>query len=212
MKYALLFLAVALLVPARSFANSVDISNSGGTLSGSNSGLALSGSIITSVSLNGKIIDTGNLGTVAFVTNQLISGSLKNGGVFAGDSGFLIKGNGNGDPNGPIFGGIFTSPLTWTEITLANGTHSYTLTGVLSGEWFAGQKVQGATVQLTVNTGTGFFTGKGIAIASGDTNFTGNGIRLVTPEPATLSLLGIGAVALAGAIRRRLASFAVLEN
>lgn len=195
MKSAILALALAIL-PALSFATSVDIANSGGTLTGSTSGLVLSGSVITSITVGAQTI-TGNLGTVAFNTLGLLSGSLKSGGVFAADGEFLIRGDGNGDPNGTIFAGVFSGPVTWSEITLANGTHNYTMTGVLSGVWFAGQKVQGATVQLTVNTGSGFFTGHGIAISSGNTSLSGSGLRLVTPEPASLGLLGTGLIGLA---------------
>jgi hypothetical protein len=75
---------------------------------------------------------------------------------------------------------------------LANGTHNYTLSGGLVSS--TGQV--GATVQLTVNTGKGFFNGS-VGLSSGDTN-------LSVPEPGTLSLFGTGLIGLAGAIRRKL--------
>jgi hypothetical protein len=75
---------------------------------------------------------------------------------------------------------------------LANGTHNYTLSGGLVSA--TGQV--GATVQLTVNTGKGFFNGS-VGLSSGDTN-------LSVPEPGTLSLFGTGLIGLAGAIRRKL--------
>ena len=91
--------------------------------------------------------------------------------------------------------------MTWTLITLANGTHNYTLTGSLSGTWYNGATISGATVQLTINTGKGFFNGS-TTISSGDTNFTTTAV----PEPGTLGLLGAGLIAVGGFARRKLRS------
>jgi hypothetical protein len=95
-----------------------------------------------------------------------------------------------------IFSGSFSGPVTWTVVTLANGTHNYTLTGAVSGALGNGYATDGATVQLTINTGKGFFNGS-TTISSGDTN-------IVVPEPGTLSLFGTGLIGLAGVIRRKL--------
>ena len=200
MKKVLLLTALLLALPFAAFAgSSIDFTNGGGTLSGTNSGLTLTGStLIAANGLGGGLITGSNLGTVSFSTGMLSAGTLQMGGTFAAGGAFSVSGNGtSGIPNGVIFNGSFTGPVTWTLVTLANGTHNYTLTGSLTGTWYAGGTVNGATVQLTINTGRGFFNGQ-TTVSSGDTNFT------TVPEPGTLSLLGTGLIAVGGIVRRKL--------
>ncbi len=200
MKKILLLAVLALALPTAMFAgSSVDYTNSGGTLSGSSSGLSLSGSVLIAVNEGGSLITGNNLGSVSFSTGSLTSGSLQMGGTFAAGGWFTITGNGtNGVPSGTLFSGTFSGPVTWTLVTLANGTHNYTLSGAISGWTGSGAPTQGATVQLTINTGKGFFNGS-TTISSGDTN-------IVVPEPGSLSLLGTGLIGLAGMVRRKLKS------
>ena len=188
---------LALALPTAAIADGVDFTNSGGALVGSNSGLSLSGSALIAVNgLNGNGLVTGdNLGNLTFGTGMLTSGTLQKGGTFAGGGSFVIAGNGtNGIPNGTIFSGTFSGPVTWTLVTLANGTHNYTLTGVVTGTLGDGFITSGVTVQLTVNTGHGYFKGS-TRISSGDTT-------VMVPEPGALSLLGTGLLGLAGILRR----------
>jgi hypothetical protein len=55
-------------------------------------------------------------------------------------------------------------------------------------------------VQLTVNTGKGFFNGS-TRISSGDTSGS-----VAVPEPGSLTLLGSGLLCLAGLVRRKMNS------
>ena len=189
-----------LILPSVSFATSgTDFSNSGGTLSGTTAGLSLTGSTLIAVTgFNGGGIVTGDLGSVTFTTGALTSGSLAMGGSFASGGTFTIDGNGTGGlPNGVLFSGTFSGPVSWILTTLANGTHNYTLTGVVSGT-MGSIAVNGVSVQLTVNTGKGFFNGS-TTISGGDTT-----LSTAVPEPSTLALFGTGALAFAGAARRKL--------
>ena len=200
MKRVLWLTVLALALPLTAFADSVDFTNSGGILAGCSNGLSLTGSALIAVKgLNGLGLVTGNdLGSVSFSTGALMAGgSLQMGGTFAAGGSFTITGNGtSGIPNGTIFSGTFSGPATWTLVTLANGTHNYTLTGAVAGSLNGTFYTDGVTVQLTINTGHGFFNGR-THISSGDTN-------VVVPEPGSLSLLGTGLLGLAGVVRRKL--------
>jgi len=201
MKRIVLMALLVLALPVAAFAGNVDLTNSGGTLTGSSAGLSLSGSELTIVNgFGGLGLVEGALGSLSFTTGALISGNLQTGGVFGPGGTFTITTNGNGGlPNTVLFSGTFSTDVIWTENANCgpNGAVCYTLTGSISGTWYNGTTVKGATTQITFSVGKNGFSGS-IPLASGDTVIT------TVPEPGTLGLLGTGLVGLAGLIRKKL--------
>lgn len=198
---------LALALPLSAFAdssNQVDFGNIGGTLTGSDAGMTLSGSTLTSVvNYDGLGTITGNnLGSLSFSTGALISGNLQAGATFAGGGAFQIATNGtNGLPDGVIFTGSFSGDVSWQRYILGNGLTEYTLTGPISGILVEGNQniaVVGLTIQLTVSVGQGSHDVISIMIAGGNTNLT------PVPEPGTLGLLGTGLIGIGALVRQKL--------
>ena len=151
----------------------VNATYSDGTLSGTSGGMTLSNSVLTSISgvCGGGTITGSNLGSVVFNTGSLAGGDLQLGGTFAAGGALTIVGTGgSGSPTGNIFQGTFSIPSTWALETLANGTHNYTFAGAVNGT-LGGTAGYGGVVNLTVNTGKGFFDGTS-SIPSGTATIT----------------------------------------
>src|ERR1035437_3810285 len=190
MKPIALIALLVLAFPLAAFADSVDFSNLGGTLTGSSAGLTLTGSELSAVvGLGGNGPVLGDLGTVTFTTGSLLSGSLATNAVFNSGGSFTITGNGtNGVPNGVLFSGSFSGTVTWAYAsTLANGSKVFAISGKVSG---------GSTIQGYAVIGSNGFTQVYGSLGSGNT------IVNTVPEPGTLGLFGTGLAGLAAKVCR----------
>lgn len=199
MKRMLWVALFALALPLAAFAdNTVDFANQGGTITGSDAGLSLSGSVLTGVNgLNGMGIIGGNLGSVSFSTGALISGNLSScatGCSFAPGGTFVITGNGtNNIPAGTIFSGTFTNFTLTHDKGKVDGFNIYTFTATITGTWANG------------TTSTAFITGGFLSKnLNGTSSFASSDTFVSTvPEPGTLGLLGAGLVGVAGLLKRK---------
>lgn len=197
MKRMVWLFLLALTLPVTAFAGSVEFTTTSGTLSGSSTGLSLSGSIL----IADGVITGSDLGTVTFSTAGLKHGNLEHHATFMAGGAFTITGDGmNGVHNGVIFSGTFSQPVIWRRVSLGHGSYEYELVGTVTGTWYTGAKMDGAIVALTLPVGKGW-SGRSVTLGSADMNISTIG---AVPEPGSLTLLGTGLFGLAGVVRRKL--------
>jgi hypothetical protein len=108
---------------------------------------------------------------------------------FNGFSGVLFTGT-FGDPTNGI-AWVFTGTIGSGK----NTVYQYELIGPVSGTWEGGATVNGQTAQLYFTTKTPY---KG-----GSINLTSGTTSLLTPEPASIGLMGTGLLALGVLVRRK---------
>jgi hypothetical protein len=199
-------LALALAVSTAAWADKIDLTNTAGTVSVSNSGIVTIGSELVGFD-EIKSGQNHSLGRVSFSTGAFISGSLLGGGTLsATGSTFDVTGVGlwakkltGSKAKNPvaIFTGSFIGPVSWTLESRSKGNAVYALSGTISGMLYNGRMVIGTTSQ-TID----IFAGRQIVDNKGVINM--GGTNLSVPESGTLGLLGTGLLAIAATMRRKL--------
>jgi hypothetical protein len=218
MRRVVVLALLAMVLPIAAWADAINITNQVGTISITGmAGTGGAGTIgVSTISTKGSELTQYNsvqaaaghsLGTVAYSTGALTSGTISGGGTFAAGGSFVVTGKGawanslTGEKCGAgctLFSGSFSGPETWT-LTGTTGVHStYSLSGAISGTLYNGRSVTGSTTQNFIST-------RG-QLAAGIGHITMGSTGLGTPEPGTLGLLGTGLVAIAGMFRRKLMS------
>jgi hypothetical protein len=204
-RIAVLLSLCALLIPMAAWASGINITNTGGSVTFSDSGIASYGSELKS--WNNITPGKGHsLGTVKFATGAWTSGSIWDGGTLsATGSSFDVTGvgqwakqlTGQNKNSITLFAGGFVGPIDWTIDSHTGDKYIGTLSGNLSGTLYTGRTVTGTTSQtIYVFTDQEPYDHKGsLHVGSGHFN---------TPEPGTLGLLGMGLIFVGGMMRRKI--------
>jgi hypothetical protein len=172
------------------------LDNNGGTLTGTDAGLTLTGSALTEI----RGISGAALGTVTITAGALWTGSLQNGGEFSATGSSLVITLNPGVLGGKLSGGgilysgsFLYGGISWTPdpynpgVYFLQGTAYGTLPNGTQGQAFVFESFYGSFSSNGVFTGT-----------------LGGGQIDVVPEPATLGLFATGLLGIGGAIRRKM--------
>lgn len=202
---AVLLACCALLIPMSAWASGINITNTGGSVTFSDSGITSYGSELKS--WNNIVAGAGHsLGTVSFGTGAWTSGGIWTGGTLsATNSYFDVIGVGQwakkltGQNKNPItlFTGSFVGTIDWTIDSHKGDKYICTLSGNIEGTLYTGRTVTGSTSQTIWA-----FTDQEPNDHKGSLHM-GSG-HINTPEPSTLGLLGLGLLLLAGSVRGKI--------
>lgn len=200
----IMMLAVAV---TPSFADSLTFTNHGNLSGNIRSGTVQSQ--LDSISLNGAALAGFPLGPLSINTGSF-SGSFLTGGTFTGGSLSIALNNG---------AVLFTTTISGTWTKLSNDLYELvaTFSGVVSGTSYSGSTTQffglvgGGDDHGDFPNANFHHRGSGNDDSSNCGNFVDlYGTTTITtatvPEPSTLTFLGTGLIAAAGAVRRKLQS------
>lgn len=215
-KFLLAIAAVAVLAPFAAQAKSstfnsapnstclqgaVCIDNGGGMGTGGIgnqfTGLSMTGVNASTITQIGNLQGL-NLGTLELTTGGLTSGSLANGGTFAAGTITITNTVAYNGFTGVLFTGTFgnaTNPIKWEFNGKVGKYYQYELIGPVSGTYEGSLPVSGQTAQLYFES-TKKYNGGPISLSTGSTT-------LVTPEPASLGLMGTGLLGIALVVKRK---------
>jgi len=133
----------------------IDITNRGGSVTFTDTGLVSKGSVLSSFNTTSAPAH-GSLGGFSFATGAFSGSSIWSGGSFANTgSAFAITGygkwaetlTGQTKISQPLFTGSFTGPASLALVSQSHANYVFTLSGPVSGTYYTGQTVTGTTTQ-----------------------------------------------------------------